>query len=208
MVLAQAQDNFCSKCCANVTGSTTPLPDRPAFRYFERHKARFTIDDVNDHRTLLFDGAIVVPQAMQERVMTIYHEGHFNAPRMMFRLKRRFWWYKLTVKSFASLCTVCAQCKSGGAIRCPRGQLPAPGPYELVFIDIVGPLPRHDGYQFLLTIEDAFTKFARAIPLRSIATDNIATAVYRHWIGTFHAPSRLHSDNGKQFTSEQLQQFV
>jgi hypothetical protein len=95
--------------------------------------------------------------------------------------------------------------KTGGSIRCSTGSLPSPGPYELVFIDIVGPLPAYDNHRYLLTMEDSFTKFIRAVPLRTITAHAISAAFYRSWIGTFHAPVRLHSDNGTQFSSDLLQ---
>jgi hypothetical protein len=55
-------------------------------------------------------------------------------------------------------------------------------------------------------MEDSFTKFVRAVPLRTITAQVISSAFYKHWISVFHAPSRLHSDNGLQFTSKLLQE--
>ena len=152
---------------------------------------------------------MVVPDSVRHNVLEAFHEGHFDSSRMMFRMNGHYWWYKLpsSVKCFVDSCLTCAQSKSSGAIRCTTGSLPSPGPYELLFIDIVGPLNKYDGYEYLLTMEDSFTRFARAIPIRSISAENIAKNIYIHWINTFHAPVRIHSDNGTQFTSSYLKEI-
>jgi hypothetical protein len=203
---AQAADLFSSQCCALLRGENSPPHDSPDLRFFRKNKECFAL---NSDGHLYFKGTLVVPQSVQEKVLSTFHEGHFDRFRMLFLMRKRYWWYRQpsAAQRFVQRCQICAQSKAGGAIRCSQGTLPSPGPYELVFVDIVGPLPRFDGYQYLLTMEDAFTRFTRAIPIRHISTSCVLDAFYRHWISTFHAPVRIHSDNGTQFTSQKFHEM-
>jgi hypothetical protein len=197
---AQAADPYCANIRSYLLDSHTELPNLPSYRHFVRHKKEFQI---SSSHILTFRGLPIIPESLQHHVMEKFHEGHYSGQKMMWRLRNMFWWYKLpsSVDKFVKSCVTCAQSKASGAIRCQSGSLPSPGPYELVFIDIVGPLPSYDKFRYILTMEDSFTKFVRAIPLRSISADSVAAAFYRQWISTFHAPVRLHSDNGTQFSS-------
>lgn len=203
-IAAQSDDNFCEFARSVLSGRESSASNSHQ-KFIVKNKVRFTVSN----GALLFDGAIVVPKSNQEEVLSTYHEGHFGKEKMLFRLRPIYWWYRLPsdCSAFASRCLECARGKSSGGLRPSLGSLPSPGPYELVFLDIVGPLPSYSGFQFILTMEDSFTKFVKAIPLRSITAENVATKFKEDWIGTFHAPCRVHSDNGPQFTSSMFQSF-
>ena len=197
---SQLNDPYCVNLNKYLADSTYTLPTHPQYKYFLRHQSQFSLCP---DKGLLFRGLIVVPESLQQDVLKTFHDGHYGSAKMVWRLGREFWWYGLptAVKKYVQSCLQCAQGKASGSISYHDGRLPSPGPYELVFIDIVGPLPAYDGFRFLLTMEDSFTKFARAVPLRSITAENIVNVFYRHWTSNFHVPVRLHSDNGTQFSS-------
>jgi hypothetical protein len=200
LITSQLEDPFCVNIRKYIDNPIHTLPDHPQYRYFLRHQGDFTSCP---NKGVLFRGLTVVPESLQQDVLNKFHDGHYGSAKMLWRIGREFWWYGLpqAAKVFVQSCLHCAQSKSSGSISYQDGRLPSPGPYELVFMDIVGPLPLYDGFRYLLTMEDSFTRFARAIPLRSITAENIATTFYRHWISTFHVPVRVHSDNGTQFAS-------
>lgn len=52
-------------------------------------------------------------------------------------------------------------------------------PFKKIIIDCVGPLPKsRNGYQFLLTIMCATTRYPGAIPMRSITSKSVV----KHWL--------------------------
>ena len=75
--------------------------------------------------------------------------------------------------------------------------------FEMVCMDIVGPLPvTSTENRYLLTIMDRFTRFVMAIPLKEISAVQVAKSFVNKWIYLFGAPDQLLTDNGVQFTSE------
>ena len=65
----------------------------------------------------------------------------------------------------------------------------------------MGPLPSSQGYTYLLTIVDRFTRWPEAVPLKDISTVTCARALIGNWIAHFGLPTTVTSDRGAQFTS-------
>ncbi|CAH2310412.1 SH3-containing GRB2 3-interacting 1 [Pelobates cultripes] len=74
--------------------------------------------------------------------------------------------------------------------------------WELVAIDIIGPFPETvDGFQYILTATDYFSKWVEAFPLK---TKSVAEAG-RHicsMICRYGCPKRILSDQGKEFVDQ------
>ena len=139
---------------------------------------------------------------MAAELMQLFHNnGHFDFKRTLAQISARFWWYGMStqVADHVRKCVLCATGKSNGRIPCSPGSLPRHSPFELVFIDLVGPLPSCYGYSFLLTMEDSFTRWVEAVPMTSTTADAVSTAFVKHWVFRLGPPVCIHSDNGPQF---------
>ena len=73
--------------------------------------------------------------------------------------------------------------------------------FDHINIDLVGPFAPSQGFTYLFTIVDRFTRWPEAIPLLDISATSCAQALIRHWISRFGVPNEISSDRGAQFTS-------
>ena len=83
-------------------------------------------------------------------------------------------------------------------------------PFDAWGIDVIGMIepPSQQGHRFILAATDYFSRWAEAIPLREVKSDNVINFLERHIIYRFGIPRRIMSDNGKAFTSTKIARFA
>lgn len=77
---------------------------------------------------------------------------------------------------------------------------PPPAKFSEVHIDLVGPLYPCQGYRYILTAVDRFTRWAEAFPVPDMEAATCAATFLQGWIQRYGVPARLTSDRGAQFT--------
>ena len=101
-------------------------------------------------------------------------------------------------------CGACARYHRGGA---PRQAALTPlvtgNPWERISTDITGPHPRsRNGYIWMLTVIDHFTKWAEAYPLRDHTATSVAKILVSQLISRFGCPKQILSDQGPEFEGQ------
>ena len=159
----------------------------------------------------------VVPRVYRPEILNLAHEtpmsGHLGVNKTYHKILNHFYWPGLK-SDVSQHCKSCHTCQMVGKPNqtIPKAQLqPIPAfdePFSRIIIDCVGPLPKtKSGYQYLLTIMCASTRFPEAIPLRNIKAKTIVKALVKFFT-LVGLPKSIQSDQGSNFMSGSFQQVM
>ena len=155
-------------------------------------------------------GVLWVPndRALKTQLMERYHDtaGHFGQKRTVKKLCDLFYWNRIRddVEDYCRSCEQCAAHKSNNQL--PAGllrPLPIPDePWQVIGIDFVGPLPvSRDGYDYILTVVDKFSKYMLLAPCRTTIDMPQAAKLLLNMLLPQHAmPEAIISDRDPRFT--------
>ena len=71
----------------------------------------------------------------------------------------------------------------------------------LIHADLVGTLPPSQGFTYILTGTDQFTRWPEAVPNHNISAETVAQSFVYIWVSRFGFPSIIIMDHGRQFES-------
>ena len=187
------------------------LTDLPSYQFQYVLSGRYYIN----HQNILMyrygnTNAIVIPSTLKRSVLKWAHDQvHHGGSKMLLRITQqaRYWWIGLRkdIRAYLAVCIGCQKTKGRNTVttqKNPIRHFSKNIPFELLSIDICGPLPQtKSGNRYIVSMIDKFTRFCLLIPIADIKTITIIKA-FQQWINLFGSPQNLLSDNGTQFTSE------
>ena len=152
---------------------------------------------------------IVLPVTLKRMALESLHDsefaGHFGVKRTTARVRLRYYWpgYIKDIEDWCKSCLRCQQRKNptnkniSPLMNIETGQ----GPFEHIALDILK-LPRTTrGNNYLLVVEDYFTKWVEAFPMQRTIAPGVAQCLLNGWICRFGSPYTILSDQGSEFTS-------
>ena len=106
------------------------------------------------------------------------------------------------IANWCRYCTGCQAAKVSHHNKRVFGKFEEPTErFDHVHVDLVGPLPYSDGFKYLLTCVDRFTRWPEAIPRKDIRAETVADAFFGGWVARFETPATITTDRGAQFES-------
>ena len=152
---------------------------------------------------------ILVPDSLKKQVFQWCHEhpsaGHFGVMPTLARQRRNFFYpgQRTDVTNRVKICGSCVAKERKINLKEGVHHAKQAGyPLQVIYIDLVGPMTEsHQGFKYILTIEDGYSRFVNAYPLKTKETQEVARVLHERFISNFGCPVQIMSDNGKEFTS-------
>ncbi len=208
----QREDSKLSQCFRNAESSSV--------RQYKDGSSAYFMEDGVLHRRYSKGTyeltQLVIPSKLIPTVLRLSHDvpmaGHMGVARTKERVMKNFFWPCLDrdVKLYCRSCDVCQKMlPKGRTPRAPLQEVPLVAKaFHKISIDMVGPiLPASDrGNRFILTVVDSATRWPEAFPLRSTTTSAVAEKLLEAF-SRWGIPNEILSDNGSNFTSEEMKQI-
>jgi hypothetical protein len=159
---------------------------------------------------------VLVPKSLRLEYLKQAHDsltsGHLSAKKTLSKLMEIAYWqgYQTCVEMYCRRCEVCAKHRKWPTER--HGEmknLPATGVFQKVSIDLCGPhLRSKQGYSYLLTVMDCFTKYLIAVPLRDKSALSVAKAIVERVYMVYGSCEIQTTDRGSEFCNEIMQNIT
>lgn len=153
---------------------------------------------------------LVLPEAFFDIVFRGLHDsaGHQGIDRTVSLLKSRFFWPG--VDGFVETRVSCPRCiRRKAPITTSAGFVPiySSYPLELVCVDFLTLEMSAGGFENILVITDHFTHYAQAVPTKNQTARTTAKVLFENYICHYGFPSRLHSDQGRNFDGSVIKEL-
>jgi hypothetical protein len=151
----------------------------------------------------------VIPDILKPSVLEMAHSlptgGHLGIAKTYKEVASKCWWRGLK-RDVENHVNSCSCCQTGKTLRqkpkgTPMGTIQAFSPFEIVALNLVGPLrptPFYDN-KYILTCVNYFTQFAIAIPIPDKKSKTVARALFENLICEHGTPTTFVSDRGTEF---------
>jgi len=140
--------------------------------------------------------------------------GHQSGPKMYHSIRLAGYYWPSIMADCLRVARTCHSCQVHGNFKhqppiALHPTVPS-WPFDAWGIDVIGPIdpPSSSGHRFILAATDYFSKWAEAVALREVKSDNAINFLERHIIYRFGVPHRITSDNAKAFRSGKMHRFM
>lgn len=159
---------------------------------------------------LFIEDRLLIPQGdmLRNKLVDQAHHtvGHLGALKTYHQLKAEFFWPGMAshVKSWVQQCDVCQRTKD--RTTAPPGRMQTAEiphrPLEDIALDFIGPLPKQQQYDMILSITCRLSGYTRAIPTcQSDLAERTAQRFFGAWVSISGPPKSMTGDRDKIWTS-------
>ncbi|XP_041963296.1 uncharacterized protein LOC121720890 [Alosa sapidissima] len=155
---------------------------------------------------------LVLPKQFRPMVIEALHDdcGHLGTERTLALARDRFYWPKMAadISQYVQTCGRCVTHKTIPRKTAPLNQLTSRGPLDLVCIDFLSIEPDSRGVANVLVVTDHYTRYAQAYTTKDQRAPTVAKVLVERFFVNYGLPSRIHSDQGRDFESRLMKELL
>jgi hypothetical protein len=159
---------------------------------------------------------LVTPTAYRSFLLRQAHAGfgggHMGERRTLDQVRRRAYWvgWASDTRRMLRACPECSSFRRQPNSRQGQLQKMTVGmPWERVGIDITGPHPKsRNGFTYILTLTDYFTKWADAFPIRNQEAGTVCKVLVERVFPYMGMPLQILTDRGSNFESQLFNELL
>ena len=159
-----------------------------------------------------YNGLVCVPRnrTLRESILYAHHDtpvaGHPGRHKTLELIQRNWFWPNMRkdVNKYVAACETCQRTKPRtGPLSGPLHPHDPPSePWEVISVDLIGPLATANGFDAIMTVVDKLTKMVIAIPTTTTQTaEQTAQLFLDRVFSRFGLPKKIISDRGPQFVA-------
>ena len=175
-----------------------------------RNNLLYRVRCVGDGDSPEMQQQLVIPSTARQCILEQVHykAGHMGQDRTLTLLRPRCFWPGMAsdVKEYVRDCARCVRRKHPVNQVAPLQNVFTPQPMELVCMDYLTLVTSKGGFENILVVTDHFTKYSQAYPTRNQTAKMTAQVLYNNFIVHYGFPTRLHSDQGRNFESKVIKE--
>ena len=161
-----------------------------------------------------YSDALFIPKQIVPLILKHYHDnlGHNSYNYVAQNISKFFYFENLynVVQDYISKCTVCQKDTSNRHHKKVPSDLIElnDNPFSHIALDFITHFETsRSGNSYLLTVIDLATRYANAIPVKTLTAEESIDKLLNHHILKFGYPQKITTDNGRQFTSVAFSNF-
>ena len=151
---------------------------------------------------------LVVPQSLISVAIESIHDrcGHFGTYKSIGKAESLYYWrcQKSTIDYYIRRCSICNQYKVGSRYHRNVNEIPeVSNPLDRIAIDLIDLHGSTEGFRYVLTIIDHYSRFCKFYPLKNKNAEGIEACLGR-FTNDFGIPKIILLDNSLEFRSATL----
>ena len=167
-----------------------------------------------DDGFVYYRGKLYVPndRSLRKDIVKSCHDsiiaGHPGKNGTIELVSRYYWWPRMAgfISAYVEECDKCQRYRKDIH---PKAQIQPQevpeGPWQLVGVDLIGPLPLSKGKDMILNVVDHYTKQIHLFPVTSqIMADGVASIYFEQIFPLHGIPKKIISDRGPQFAARSM----
>jgi hypothetical protein len=150
----------------------------------------------------------LVPFILKEAHDSPFKSAHAGYKRLWLQMRKLYFWpnMKKDVVKYCESCNICQKIKTRnfGKFGFLRSQSVLQRPYELISLDLIGPLPMSkDGFTAILVIVDRLLKHAQFIATDfNLNTEGFGYLFVKHVVCHYRLPDTVYADRDGHWLSK------